>query len=125
MVRNSFFILLYFDLTRLHRMFSIYAGVPRYPPPYQTMVHPGFPPRPPGAPMGVIPQLSRPPIQGIRGVPPLVAPVVRPAVPIVAPAEKPQTTVYVGKIASTVENEFLESLLRVSLWFFRQKKLPI
>ncbi|CAA6670646.1 unnamed protein product [Spirodela intermedia] len=63
--------------------------------------------------MGVIPQLSRPPIQGIRGIPPLVAPVVRPAVPIVAPAEKPQTTVYVGKIASTVENEFLESLLRL------------
>uniref|UniRef100_A0A1D1ZAQ2 RNA-binding protein 25 n=1 Tax=Anthurium amnicola TaxID=1678845 RepID=A0A1D1ZAQ2_9ARAE len=94
-------------------MISVSAGIPRYHAPYPTMVRAGFPPRPPGAPIGIIPPLSRPPIHGIRGIPSIIPPVVRPAVPIVAPTEKPQTTVYVGKIASTVENEFLESLLRL------------
>ncbi|XP_058114927.1 RNA-binding motif protein 25 isoform X2 [Magnolia sinica] len=87
-------------------------GIPRYPSPYAGMGRPAFPPRPPTA-MGVIPPLSRPPVPGIRGVPPMVAPVMRPVVPIVAPTEKPQTTVYVGKIAATVENEFLLSLLQL------------
>ncbi|XP_078443020.1 splicing factor PWI domain-containing protein / RNA recognition motif (RRM)-containing protein [Wolffia australiana] len=87
-------------------------GVPRYPAPYPTAIHPGFA-RPPGHPVGAISHISRPPVQGIPGAPPLVAPVVRPVVPLVAPAEKPQTTVYVGKIASTVENDFLESVLRL------------
>ncbi|XP_068641082.1 RNA-binding motif protein 25 isoform X2 [Aristolochia californica] len=73
---------------------------------------PVFPPRPPGA-IGVVPPLTRPPIPGIRGVPPIVAPVIRPVGPIVALPEKPQTTVYVGKIASTVENDFLLSLLQL------------
>ncbi|XP_073001183.1 RNA-binding motif protein 25 isoform X1 [Typha latifolia] len=84
-------------------------GVPRYPGPYPAMFRPGFPPRP-IPPMGVIP---RPPIPGIRGIPPVVTPAVRPVIPIVPPAEKPQTTVYVGKIASTVDNEFLLSILRL------------
>lgn len=84
----------------------------RYPAPYPTMMRPGFPPRP-IPPAGVIPQIPRPPIPSIRGVPPVVTPVIRPFIPIVAPAEKPQTTVYVGKIASTVENEFLLSILTV------------
>ncbi|OVA18547.1 RNA recognition motif domain [Macleaya cordata] len=87
-------------------------GIPRYPTPYPSMVRPAFPPRPPGA-IGVLPPLSRPPVPGIRGVPPIIQPVVRPLVPIVAPTEKPQTTVYVGKIASTVENDFMLSLLRL------------
>lgn len=77
------------------------------------MVRPGFPPRP-LPPMGVIPQIPRPPIPGVRGIPPVVTPLARPVVPPVAATEKPQTTVYVGKIAPTVENEFLLSLLRVS-----------
>ncbi|XP_065023514.1 RNA-binding motif protein 25-like isoform X2 [Musa acuminata AAA Group] len=85
-------------------------GMPRYPAPYPTMIRPGFPPRP-IPPAGVIPQIPRPPIPSIRGVPPVVTPIIRPFIPIVAPAEKPQTTVYVGKIASTVENEFLLSIL--------------
>ncbi|WOK92057.1 RNA-binding protein 25 isoform X2 [Canna indica] len=85
-------------------------GMPRYPSPYPTMIRPGFPMRP-IPPTGVIPQLQRPPIPNIRGLPPVVSPVIRPAVPIAAPTEKPQTTVYVGKIASTVENEFLLSIL--------------
>lgn len=76
------------------------------------MIRPGFPPRP-IPPVGVIPQLPRPPIPGIRGVPPIVTPMVRPVVPVVPPTEKPQTTVYVGKIAPTVDNEFLLSLLRL------------
>ncbi|XP_077223091.1 RNA-binding motif protein 25-like isoform X2 [Tasmannia lanceolata] len=76
------------------------------------MVRPTFPPRPPPA-MGVIPPLSRPLVPGILGVPPNVTPVIRPLVPIVAPTEKPQTTVYVGKIAPTVENDFLLSILRL------------
>lgn len=78
------------------------------------MIHPGFPPRP-IPPVGVIPQLPRPPVPGIRSVPPIVTPMVRPVVPIVPPTEKPQTTVYIGKIAPTVDNEFLLSVLRVTL----------
>ncbi|KAJ6814270.1 RNA-binding protein 25 isoform X1 [Iris pallida] len=87
-------------------------GIPRYPGPYPTMVRPGFPPRP-MPPMGIIPQIPRPPILGVRGIPTVVNPLVRPAVPIVAPTEKPQTTVYVGKIAPSVDNDFLLSLLRL------------
>lgn len=93
------------------------AGVPRYPMPYPGIIRPPFPPRPPAA-IGVIPPLSRPPVPTIRGAPPIVTPVVRPVIPIVPPTEKPQTTVYVGKIAATVENDFLLSLLRVSCQFF-------
>ncbi|KAF9590842.1 hypothetical protein IFM89_038714 [Coptis chinensis] len=36
-----------------------------------------------------------------------------PVIPIVAPTKKPQTTVYVGKIALTVENDFILTLLRL------------
>ncbi|KAL5974477.1 hypothetical protein ACLOJK_031142 [Asimina triloba] len=89
---------------------NVYVGIPRYPSPYVGMVRPTFPPRPPAA-IGAIPPLSRPPVPGIR--PPIVPPVIRPVVPIVATTEKPQTTVYVGKISSTVENEFLLSLLQL------------
>ncbi|XP_077237741.1 RNA-binding motif protein 25-like isoform X2 [Tasmannia lanceolata] len=88
------------------------AGIPLYPAPYTAMVRPGFPPRLPPA-IGPIPPLSRPPVPGIRGVPPIASPVIRPLVPIVPPTEKPQTTVYVGKIAPTVENDFLLSILRL------------
>lgn len=83
------------------------------------MIRPAFP-RPPGA-IGMLPALSRPPVPGIPGVRPVMPPVVRPAiVPVAAPTEKPLTTVYVGKIASTVENDFILSLLQVSLvlYFF-------
>ncbi|KAK6931070.1 RNA recognition motif domain [Dillenia turbinata] len=83
-------------------------GILRYPPPYATMVRPAFPPRPPGA-IGVLP-LTRPPIPGIRPIVPLVRPAM---VPPVTPAEKPQTTVYVGKIAVTVENDFMLSVLKL------------
>lgn len=70
-------------------------------------MRPGFPPRP----LGIIP-MPRPPVLGIRG--PIIPPVVRPAImPIVTPTEKPQTTVYVGKMASTVENDFMLSLLQL------------
>ncbi|GAB4829218.1 hypothetical protein Ancab_018884 [Ancistrocladus abbreviatus] len=82
-------------------------GFPRYP--YPPIVRPAFAPRPPG-PIAMVPSLPRPPILEIR---PPVMPVVRPpAVPVVAPAEKP-TTVYVGKIAPTIENDFMLSLLEL------------
>ncbi|KAI9125204.1 hypothetical protein K1719_003820 [Acacia pycnantha] len=88
-------------------------GMPRYPPPYGTMVRPSFPPRPPGA-VNVHPAVSRPPVAGIPPVRPVIPPVVRPVVaPSITPADKPQTTVYIGKIASTVENEFMLSLLQL------------
>lgn len=77
------------------------------------MVRPGFPPRPLGT-AGILPPVSRPLLPVIPGVRPITPPVVRPAiVPLVTPAEKPQTTVYVGKIAATVDNDFMLSLLQV------------
>ncbi|XP_042446774.1 RNA-binding protein 25-like isoform X3 [Zingiber officinale] len=85
------------------------CGMPRYPAPY-PMIRPIFPPRP-FPPTGVIPPMPRPPIPGIWGLPPVATPIVRPIVPVSTPMEKPQTTVYVGKIATTVENEFLLSIL--------------
>lgn len=85
------------------------AGVVRYP--YMPMGRPPFLPRP-GVPVGTVPPLPRPPFLGLR--PPMTPPIVRPpVVPIVAPVEKPQTTVYVGKIAPSVENDFIHSLLEV------------
>ncbi|XP_010547946.1 PREDICTED: RNA-binding protein 25-like isoform X3 [Tarenaya hassleriana] len=86
-------------------------GIPRYPSPYAAMVRPGFPLRPPGA-IGTVPVIFRPPVPGMLGVRPVIPPVVRPAVvPSVTPAEKPQTTIYIGKIA-TVENDFMLSILQ-------------
>ncbi|KAL3654071.1 hypothetical protein CASFOL_003752 [Castilleja foliolosa] len=78
----------------------------RYP--FAPMIRPGFPPRPL---FGVVPQLSHHPVIGIRG--PLIPPVVRPPVINATPAEEPQTTVYVGKISSTVDNDFMLSLLKL------------
>ncbi|GER32249.1 splicing factor PWI domain-containing family protein [Striga asiatica] len=83
-------------------------GVVRYPSPYAPMVRPTFPPRPL---IGVMPPLARPPIVGIRGpVIPHIVP--RPPATVVT-AEEPQTTVYVGKISSTVDNDFMLSLLKL------------
>lgn len=97
------------------------SGMPRYSAPYPPMVRPTFPPRPPGT-MGVMP-LPRPPIPGVvRAVPPVLKfpppvtasdPASKGAIPIIPPTEKPQTTVYVGKISPTVDNEFLLSLLEL------------
>ncbi|PPD89229.1 hypothetical protein GOBAR_DD13825 [Gossypium barbadense] len=84
-------------------------GLLRYPSPYPAMIRPAFPPRPPGA-IGVMPTVSRPPVPGAR---PIIPPVIRPAVPNVTPTEKPQTTVYIGKIAPTVDNDFMLSLLHL------------
>ncbi|XP_038893395.1 RNA-binding protein 25 isoform X3 [Benincasa hispida] len=77
------------------------------------MIRTPFPPRPPGA-MGMVPAMPRPPIPGIPGVRPIIPPVVRPAVlPSVTPAEKPQTTIYIGRIAQSVDNDFMLSLLQL------------
>ncbi|KAJ4830036.1 hypothetical protein Tsubulata_027693 [Turnera subulata] len=84
-------------------------GILRYPAPYTPMARPSFPQRPPG----VLPVAPRPLVPIVPGVRPIVPPVVRPAVPSVTPAEKPQTTVYVGKIAPTVENDFMLSILQI------------
>lgn len=96
----------------LHRCgLSVSAGMPRYPAPY-PMVRPSYVPRP-MPPPGVV-QIQRPPIiSGIRAIPPLVAPTARPPAPAVTLADKPPTAVYVGKIAPTVDNDFLLSLLRL------------
>ncbi|XP_042048944.1 RNA-binding protein 25-like isoform X1 [Salvia splendens] len=83
-------------------------GVPRYSSPYAPMLRPAFSLRPL---VGVMPPLARPPVIGIRG--PIIPPVVRPITPSVTSAEEPQTTVYVGKISSTVENDFMLSLLQL------------
>ncbi|XP_057774600.1 RNA-binding motif protein 25 isoform X3 [Salvia miltiorrhiza] len=83
-------------------------GVPRYPSPYAPMLRPAFPPQPL---VGVMPPLARPPVIGIRG--PIVPPIVRPITPSVTSAEEPQTTVYVGKISSTVDNDYMLSLLQL------------
>ncbi|CAN0892919.1 RNA-binding motif protein 25 [Linum grandiflorum] len=82
--------------------------MPRYP--YPGMIRPGFHPRPPGAP-GLLP-MARPMVPNIPGVRPFIPPIIRPAVPSVTPAEKPQTTVYVGKISPSVKNDFMLSLLQ-------------
>ncbi|XP_058193197.1 RNA-binding motif protein 25 isoform X2 [Rhododendron vialii] len=82
-------------------------GMPRYP--FPPMVRPTYPPRPPGP---IMPPQLRPPVMGIRGPinPPLIRPV---ASPSITPTDKSQTTVYVGKIASTIENDFIRSLLEL------------
>uniref|UniRef100_A0A7N0UJJ6 RNA-binding protein 25 n=2 Tax=Kalanchoe fedtschenkoi TaxID=63787 RepID=A0A7N0UJJ6_KALFE len=87
----------------------------RYPSSYPGMVrpvYPTYPLRPPGV-IGMPPLLSRPPVPGVPGVRPMILPVIRPAVVPVTPAEKPQTTVWVGKIAPTVDNDFILSLLQL------------
>ncbi|XP_057528779.1 RNA-binding motif protein 25 isoform X1 [Amaranthus tricolor] len=85
-------------------------GMVRYP--YPSIVRPPYIARP-GVSVGSVPPLPRPPFVGLR--PPVISPVVRPPVLplVVIPAEKPQTTVYVGKIASSVENDFIRSLLEL------------
>ncbi|XP_076918751.1 RNA-binding motif protein 25-like isoform X1 [Bidens hawaiensis] len=87
-------------------------GMIRYAPPtYPQMLRPTYPPRPPGA-IGVIPTLQRPPVMLMRG--PVIPTIVRPPVNLaVAQTEKPMTTIYVGKIASTVDNDFMLSLLQL------------
>ncbi|KAF8046128.1 hypothetical protein N665_4007s0002 [Sinapis alba] len=86
------------------------AGVLRYPSPYPTMVRPGFIMRPPGT-VGPVPLVQRPPIPGMPGLRPVMPPMIRPVLaPFAPPVEKPQTTIYIGKIA-TVENDFMMSIL--------------
>jgi len=93
-------------------LFLFFAGILSYPSPYPAMIHPLFLPRPPGA-FSVVPAVPRPLVPGIPGVCPVISQIIRPVVPSVTPAEKPQTTVYVGKIAPSVENDFMSSLLQV------------
>ncbi|CAN4124243.1 unnamed protein product [Withania somnifera] len=89
----------------------LHPGIPCYASPYTQMARPTFPPRPPGA-VGIIPPLMRPPIPMIR--PPIIPSAARPAaIPIITQTEKPQTTVYVGKISSTAENDFMLSVLQL------------
>lgn len=76
------------------------------------MVRPGFIMRPPGT-IGAVQLAPRPAVPGMPGLRPVMPPMVRPAsLPFVTPAEKPQTTIYIGKIA-TVENDFMMSILEV------------
>lgn len=76
------------------------------------MVRPGFITPPPGT-VGAVPLVQRPLIPGMPGLRPVMSPMTRPAlVPFVLQVEKPQTTIYIGKIA-TVENDFMMSILEV------------
>ncbi|KAF8399266.1 hypothetical protein HHK36_015131 [Tetracentron sinense] len=93
-----------------------FLGIPHYSTPYTAMIRPACPPHPPGA-IGVLPPLPHCPVPGIHGVPPITPLVLRPVVPVIAPIEKPQTTIYVGKIAPTVEDDFMLSILLVGYWF--------
>ncbi|KAL2629777.1 hypothetical protein R1flu_014463 [Riccia fluitans] len=105
------------------------AGIPnRYTaPPFNAMARPpAFAPRPP---LGVPPPvtmntmtLPRPPGNGLRPVAPVLKPppgmtltelAAKGIGQLAAPPEKPHTTVYVGKIASTVEDEFLRTLFEL------------
>lgn len=99
------------------------AGAPRYSASsYGQMVRPPvFTPRLPMGPLPV-PMLARPPGTGIRPMPPVLKPppgmllndlAVKGLAQVAAPPEKPHTTVYVGKISSTVEDEFLRAILQV------------
>ncbi|KFK40809.1 hypothetical protein AALP_AA2G043700 [Arabis alpina] len=83
----------------------------RYPSPYPQMVRPGFIMRPPGT-VGPVQLVQRPPVPGMPGLRPVMPPMIRPAsIPLATPPpEKPQTTIYIGKIA-TVENDFMMSIL--------------
>ncbi|XP_071707231.1 RNA-binding motif protein 25-like isoform X2 [Rutidosis leptorrhynchoides] len=75
------------------------------------MLRPVYPQRPLGA-VGSVPPLSRPPVVGLRG--PVVPTIVRPPINLNIPKpDKPMTTIYVGKIASTVDNDFMLSLLQL------------
>lgn len=101
------------------------AGVPRYAaPPYGQMVRPPvYSPRPPIGPPPVQIVITRPPGTGIRPMPPVLKPLpgmlindltMKGGLIQIAPApEKPHTTVYVGKISSTVEDECLRAILEV------------
>jgi hypothetical protein len=101
------------------------AGVQRYPaPPYAQLVRASvFTPRPSlGPPPGSI-VLGRLPGTVIRPMPPVLKPlpgmllnehVAKGVVQITVVPEKPHTTVYVGKISSTVEDECLRAILEVS-----------
>ncbi|KAL7590219.1 hypothetical protein Lser_V15G39562 [Lactuca serriola] len=82
-------------------------GILRYASPYPQMLQPAYPQRPLGA-VGVIPSLSRPPMMAMRG--PVVPTIIRRPINTITPAKKPLTTVYVGKIASSMDNEFMLSL---------------
>ncbi|KAL7585379.1 hypothetical protein Lser_V15G44706 [Lactuca serriola] len=82
-------------------------GILYYASPYPQMLQPAYPQRPLGA-VGVIPSLACPPMMAMRG--PVVPTIIRRPINTITPAEKPITTVYVGKIASSVDNEFMLSL---------------
>ncbi|XP_074274416.1 RNA-binding motif protein 25 isoform X2 [Silene latifolia] len=84
----------------------VWRGAVRYP--FPPIARPAFLPRPgPGGVPGLVSPFPRPPLI-IR--PPAI---IRPIIPIIIPVEKPQTTVYVGKIAPSVENDFIRSLLEL------------
>ncbi|OIW10560.1 hypothetical protein TanjilG_15932 [Lupinus angustifolius] len=69
------------------------------------MVLPVYHPRLPGA-VNVL-SVSRPPVAGIPGVHPIIPLTVRPVItPSVTPTDMPQTPVYVGKMAPTLENDW-------------------
>ncbi|CAM6100095.1 unnamed protein product [Calypogeia fissa] len=106
------------------------AGMPpRYSaPPFNSMAArpSAFAPRPPLGPPPPVTMsamsLARPPGNGLRPIPPVLKPppgmsltelAAKGVGQLTAPPEKPHTTVYVGKIAPTIEDDFLRALLEL------------
>ncbi|KAJ7558136.1 hypothetical protein O6H91_04G025800 [Diphasiastrum complanatum] len=101
--------------------------MPRYSAPSFSPIGrpPIFTPRPPlGSPIATLRSmtLQRPPVSGMRLIAPILKPppgvvpqdaIAKGATSVVVSLEKPHTTVYVGKIATTVEDEFLRPLLEL------------
>ncbi|KAF9603381.1 hypothetical protein IFM89_035626 [Coptis chinensis] len=92
-------------------------GISCYPTTYTPMVRPAYPPRMPGA-IGMLDPLVRPPISGIYGVPPIC----RLSFLLLLQQRNHKLLIYVGKIASTVENDFILTLLGVALWTVKSWK---
>uniref|UniRef100_A0ACD5Y291 Uncharacterized protein n=2 Tax=Avena sativa TaxID=4498 RepID=A0ACD5Y291_AVESA len=103
------------DLMIVHDLWCVFTTLllfvnPRCITQYPVYQQPlGFPPRPINPPIGVLSHQRPAVIDGTFG--PVTA--ARPHIEPVAPADEPEFKVYVGKIASTVDSDFVLSLLQL------------
>jgi RNA-binding protein 25 len=96
-------------------VFFLSAPGPRYTTQYPVCPGlPGFSPRPIYPTPGVFSHQRPALIRAIADPVTMTRPYVPPAPPV-APVDTPQFKIYVGKIAATVENDFVLSLLQVLL----------
>ncbi|KAM0919911.1 hypothetical protein ACQ4PT_007899 [Festuca glaucescens] len=102
------------DCTRRLKEFSVFLSTvhPRYITQYPVYQQPiGFPPRPIYPPIGVLSHQRPVVIDGTSGPVAVARPPI--AFTPAAPADEPHFIVFVGKIASTVDSDFVLSLLQV------------